>query len=366
MARDARTLTHTHTHTHTQNENTEQEVNELEAQRKAFTKRLPKIKAESKAIRNQQARNKLLSSTTKDQAEQSVSSPSPPSSSSTEQSHDQRRQQQLLELKRQGGITSAHGAEEKEEEGGVELALEDLPYRFLDEDEEPEEGINIYDVEANIAAAREARAAEAAGGVPPSQPQRQFHPDVAQQSRAAAAAASASTTGMQYDVVIPQVTAKTAAPSLGHRHRNDEQPPSRLEVEETAPAERDEIPPTPRAPPPQRQWQQRQPAAAASAGEGTGMVGSNTGGVASSGGGTRGSGGDARRRERVPATAMATDWKTPSSDGTSPTVTVLAGGARGDEFADDSVMERMAMEAEELTEQMDESDAFDGDGMMGW
>lgn len=117
--------------------------------------------------------------------------------------------------------------------------------------------------------------------------------------------------------------------------------------------------------PPQQQRQQRQPAAAAPApapavtsGERR-RVGTNAGGV----------GGGAARRERVPAAAgVATDWNAPSSDGTSPAVTVLGGGARSDAFVDDDpspMMERMALEAEEQMEQMDEDDAFEGDGMMG-
>ncbi|CAM9896941.1 unnamed protein product, partial [Ectocarpus fasciculatus] len=158
-----------------------EEVTELEARRKAFTNRLPKVRAETEAFRQQEARMKRKKSAAAAPAARSASpsprsppptSPPPPpargSRSSSDTRYDERRQQQLQQLSREAG----------EEEGG-ELSVEDLPYRFLDEDKEPEEGINIYDVEGNIAAAMAAMEAAEAGDaalpppLPPTPPQQQ-------------------------------------------------------------------------------------------------------------------------------------------------------------------------------------------------
>ncbi|CBJ33512.1 DNA primase [Ectocarpus siliculosus] len=146
-----------------------EEVTEFEARRKAFTNRLPKVRAETEAIRKQEARAKRQSMAAAAPAARSAApsprpppptSPPPPpppqerSQSPADTRYDERRQQQLQQLRREAG---------GEDEG--ELSVEDLPYRFLDEDKEPEEGINIYDVDGNIAAAMAAmEAAEASKG----------------------------------------------------------------------------------------------------------------------------------------------------------------------------------------------------------
>lgn len=89
-----------------------QEVANLEAQRRAFTSRVPRIKAESEAFRGDQSRA-------------------------------------------EAGTIESRGA-------GKEESMSSLPMVFVDEDQDPDDGVNIFDVEANIAAARTANAAAAA------------------------------------------------------------------------------------------------------------------------------------------------------------------------------------------------------------
>ncbi|CAN0215287.1 unnamed protein product, partial [Ectocarpus sp. 8 AP-2014] len=168
-----------------------EEVTEFEARRKAFTNRLPKVRAETEAIRKQEARAKRqsLAAAAAPAARSAAPSPRPPpptsppppppsqerSQSPSDTRYDERRQQQLQQLRREAGG-----------EDGGELSVEDLPYRFLDEDKEPEEGINIYDVDGNIAAAMAAMEAAEAGDAalppplpptppPPQQQQQQLH-----------------------------------------------------------------------------------------------------------------------------------------------------------------------------------------------
>ncbi|CAM9986081.1 unnamed protein product, partial [Scytosiphon promiscuus] len=301
------------------------EVTELDAQRKAFTSRLPKVKAESEAIRNQEARSRnVLDSAKKARAARSVLPPASESSearSSAEAFHDERRQQQLQELKQTGGAAEGVAAEE---EGLREVTLEDFPYRFLDEDQEPEEGVNIYDVEANIAAARAVRAAQDAPPPPPPQHQQQRYDDVTHRE---ARRAAEDTTHQSVDV--GQVTTETRAATRP--------------LEAAAPARN-------------RPSEQRLPRRDAD----VGVVAGNADDAAG------GAGDCVSRRERAAAAAaLATEWNTPPTGAAPPAVTVMGEGGSGG-FVDSAAVERMAREAEEQMEHVsEEDDFFDGD-VMGW
>ena len=340
-----------------------QEVTELEAQRKAFTSRLPKVRAESEAIRNEEARSKsLLASATKARAAAASSSPLPPPaappssssppSSSAEQFRDERRQQQLQELKREGAASaSADGEVGGLDVGGRELTLEDFPYRFLDEDQEPEEGINIYDVEANIAAARAAKAAAEAGTPPPLHSPRQ--PPQRQEAPAAQGFAHPETAPAPHDSRPGENAERTLLPPQG----------TAFTVTRSA-----EIPPTPPPPQPQQATAGGTVRAQTNAGVGPaardvgrGSWGGPAAAAAGGGGGTA----DARRERASAAAAGGTGWSMPSSEAP-PAVTVMGGVAGAGGGVEDSVMERVAREAEEQTERMDEDDGVFEGGLMGW
>lgn len=100
-----------------------QEVANLEAQRRAFTSRVPRVKAESEAFRDDQSRAEA------------------------------------------GAIESRGAGKEGAPVGDAEESMSSLPMVFVDEDQDPDDGVNIFDVEANVAAARAANAAAAAAAV---------------------------------------------------------------------------------------------------------------------------------------------------------------------------------------------------------
>lgn len=89
----------------------------LEAQRRAFTSRVPIVKAESEAFRDDQSRA-------------------------------------------EAGAIESSGA-------GKDKSMSSLPMVFVDEDQDPDDGVNIFDVEANVAAARAANVAAAAATAEP-------------------------------------------------------------------------------------------------------------------------------------------------------------------------------------------------------
>lgn len=133
----------------------------MDAQRKAFTSRLPKVKAESEASQYEQARKRSTAKVAENArgAPSSVkSSPVSIGDSATDRATD--------------GVPDETDSEEGD--GESKSTIDHLPMIFLDEDKEPEEGLNIYDVEGNLAAAR---AASAGGGdeppLPPVPPQQQ-------------------------------------------------------------------------------------------------------------------------------------------------------------------------------------------------
>eukprot|EP00903_Cladosiphon_okamuranus_P011616 g10926.t1 len=329
-----------------------EEVAKLEAQRKAFTSRLPKVRAESEVIRNEAARSKnLMASAAKARATASTPTPPPPpppAQSSAEYFHDERRQQQLQELKRGGGAADEGDAGGVEGEEGRELTLKDFPYRFLAEDQEPEEGINIYDVEANIAAARAAKV-PAEGGTasppvppPPPQPLQQYH--------------NAGSAGHQEaEGFVCRETLLAPAPRHSHPNNIDRPvPPPRPQTQQAATAAGGTVRAHANASPP------RADAAAPGAGHGA------RGGAATRGVGGGNTSADARS-ERAAAAVGRTAWSTPSlfSEATAPAVTVMAGV--GEAYGvDDEVMERAAKEAEEQTERMDEGDDVFDSALMGW
>lgn len=343
-----------------------QEVAELEAQRKAFTSRLPKVRAESEAIRNEEARSKNLMASVAS-ASSSASPPPPSSPQSAEGFHDERRQQQLHALKREGGAADEVGGGGQ---GGGEVTLEDFPYQFLAEDQEPEEGINIYDVEANIAAARAAaKAAAEAGPSPPAPQQPQGFGTNATQPRAFATAEdpAAAPQGFAGQYTSPPPSPlPSSLPRNGHPNDSVNCSPPAGHGVESAATRRAE---PPSMPPPRPQ----QAAAGVDVRADTNAVGGHGAwNGAATGGGRRGGGGDAgaSRNRAAAAAADMTAWSTPSSEAPF-AVTVMgvgAGGAgAGGGVGDTAVMERVAREAEEQTERMDEDDdVFEGAGLVGW
>lgn len=320
----------------------EQEVTELEARRKAFTNRLPKVRAETEAVRKQEARAKRQKlSAAAPAARSAAPSPRPPpptspppaqrSQSSSDRRYDERRQQQLQQLRREAGA----------EEGG-ELSVEDLPYRFLDEDKEPEEGINIYNVDGNIAAAMAAMEAAEAGDAAlprsPSQQQQQQQHQPQQQGQQQAQYSSDAARGQAVareaprrhaadGVVAAAVSAASARGGAAAAAAGASSPAPGVGAGATATV-RGKVAQT--SPPP---LPRRDPTADGSRSREAGK-------------GAR----SERNARRGPGAPQA--------------VTVMGGGVGGG--LDDAVVERMAREAEEQMEQMSEDDGvFDCSGM-GW
>lgn len=124
-----------------------QEVADLDAQRKAFTSRLPKVRAETRASRQYQKQVEMTlarrRASLQQQPRQLPCNAAPARTTTAE----------VME-----GVARPAQVETEEEIGQAEedkTSLRDLPMIFLPEDREPEEGINIYDVEGNLASARE-------------------------------------------------------------------------------------------------------------------------------------------------------------------------------------------------------------------
>lgn len=127
----------------------------MDAQRRLFTSRLPKVKAETDAYQAQQRRSQAAAASAAAAAtaaqQSQMQAPTACAEPTTSVAVGWDREQ---------------GDEAREGDGGQEgdeqpLSFEHLPMRFLDEDLDPEEGPNIYDVHGNIAKARAAAAAAA-------------------------------------------------------------------------------------------------------------------------------------------------------------------------------------------------------------
>lgn len=132
----------------------------MDAQRRLFTSRLPKVKAETDAYQAQQKRSQLTvasaGSAGEDVAAVIVAAAT--------QQHQM--QAPVVRAKNTPASVPMGGHREERNEARGDKGQEDrqpssfdhLPMKFLDENLDPEEGVNIYDVQGNISKARAAAA----------------------------------------------------------------------------------------------------------------------------------------------------------------------------------------------------------------
>ena len=123
---------------------TTQEVADLEAQRRSFTSRLPRVRAENEADFLRKERSRASAET------------------NTEPNPSQSQALQAAAHESGAGISARRRGKDDVRHVSSEESLALLPMVFLDEDQDPDNGIDFYDAEARIAAARAANAAAVA------------------------------------------------------------------------------------------------------------------------------------------------------------------------------------------------------------